>query len=267
MSNRRLGWRRSLCWIGVLAVSVTARAEPDLRFYKQDSPPKYFAVGAAQLGLCGEIYAALHRRLVTQGIEVAVDPQLYPSSRILHLLQSTDNGVYCGAGRNAKREAQFHFSTIPVYSLYNQLVAHRDDRFDPQAFADLAEQGDAVGARFGASSTRFLNKQQDLRVVDQFENLQQGFELLSSQRRIRWFFYHDLGLIYALRESPLPLRLVPTRFRSYSHWMIYSKTIDAGLREALDLALFEMLREGELTAIEQRYKTLNQPVSARVDDP
>ena len=228
-----------------------------LQFYKQQNPPKYFPVGAEHLGICGEIYAALQSALEAEGVSVQIDHQLYPVSRIKKVVEKSSNGVYCGAGRNAKREALYHFSAIPVYDVANQLVAHRDDSYDPLSFDDLAASGDLIGGRYATSSTRYLQQQSGLLIEDQFETLDQGLALLATQRRIRWFFYHDLGIFYALKHSDLPLRVVPTKLRSYSHWMIYSRSMPEDHRRALDRALLSMQQSGQLAEIEQRYKRLD----------
>ena len=82
----------------------------DFVFLKQNSSPKYFASGNNEEGVCELIYGEIAKRLSEQKIKVKVDPVLYPVKRILAKIKSGEGHVFCGAGRNKKREAIYYYS-------------------------------------------------------------------------------------------------------------------------------------------------------------
>ena len=246
---------RSYAFLGlVLATLVVAvgtkaaNAEP-LVLLKQNSKPKYFVDNS---GLCGEIYQRLVTKLGERGVDATVDSDLYPIKRILRKLELGQAHVFCGAGRNAKREAVYVYSALPVYEVANVIAAHDEEAFAPDGFPALISEGSLVGALFGTSSSTWLMSHEGVRVNDNFHSVEEGLEALAS-KRIQFFYYHDLGLNYLTENLNLPLKVVPTRFRSTPQWLLYSPHTPTKLIQEMDDAIAELTASGELQQIQKRY--------------
>jgi len=247
---RRVVQKALLSLLSLFLLVPTANAE--IRFLKQNSEPKYFNESAGRQGLCDAVYGELRASLSGQDVPVLIDPELYPIKRILIMLDSGAGHVFCGAGRNAPREKRYRFSAVPVYEVSNVVIARRDETYVPEGFSELAREDILVGAYFGTSSAAFLKEQRGIRVLDKIKSLEQALQLVD-QGRIRYFYYHDLGLSYLDDESDLPLKLLPTRFRTIEQWLIYSPHLREQDQKIFDQALQDMHQSGRLKEIGSRF--------------
>lgn len=220
-------------------------------FLKQNSKPKYFA--SNHTGLCGELYTALIAHLENMGFTSYIDPENYPIKRILKMLEHGSANVFCGAGRNAQREARFIYSKIPVYTVANVVAARANDDFVPASMNDLVKKQAIVGALYGTSSSAWLKGHEGVRVNDKFHDLDTALEALANHAELRFFYYHDLGLNYLTEASGLPLKVLPTRFRSTEQWLIYSPETNEASQQALNDSLKAIRDTGELSAIQKKY--------------
>ena len=251
-SRRLLAIPLTLLFFNLVFVQTALSEEQDkLIFLKQNSKPKYF--DSNHEGLCGEIYAALGSQLSSKQLVVEIDPENYPIKRILKLLELGKAQVFCGAGRNEKREKLFWYSSLPVYSVANVVAAREFDDEVPFGFNDIAESGAIVGALFGTSSAAWLKTHEGVRVNDKFHSLEQALAALARGEDLRYFYYHDLGLNYLTRTMALPLKVLPTKFRTTPQWLLYSRETSEELVAELDQALAALHESGRLKAIQQRY--------------
>jgi len=232
------------------ACSVPVNAE--LIFLKQNSSPKYFAKDENKEGICELIYKEMVTRLKKQTVSVSIDPILYPVKRILSMIKSGEGQVFCGAGRNKKREALYSYSKSPVYQPSNVLVMHQDDTYIAKDYADLQNNEAIIGAFYGASSTTFLKTFEGVHVADHFTEINDGL-LAVANKKIPYFYYHDLGLTYLVNQSKLPIKLMPTKFRTYQHWLLYSKTLSEKQISQLDAVLDSMVNDGSLLTIQATF--------------
>lgn len=238
------------------AASVWA-ADMTLRVMVQDSRPKYFVLKEgeaklARIGLCGEIYAQLKQRLSSKGVVVDIPPFSTPIKRIMQMVDSGRADAFCGAGRNAQREKRFIYSSRPVYQVSNVVMTHKDNLENPKTFDDLMKTKLTVGALFGTSSARYLKSRIGDKVMDQIYSLDNALQVVA-EKRMGYFFYHDLGLYYLTGNSDLPLRVVPTKFRTTPQWMIYSKKTSSELRSLVEAEIASMEKEGLLKEISEKY--------------
>lgn len=245
----------ALCLLSTLAslsFPVHSNTAPQsIVFLKQNSTPKYFP--DSQTGLCGEMYQALANKLRSQGLSVDIDDELYPIKRILKMLEMGQAHVFCGAGRNAKREAIFTYSKQSIYDVANVVAARMSEAFIPTNIQDLRRQDISIGTLFGTTSSQWLESHGGLRINDNFHSPDAALEAMARGADIRYFYYHDLGLNYLTQSMNLPLKVLPTRFRTTPQWMLYSRMLTPTQIQALDTALAELEAEGELGAIRQAY--------------
>ncbi|OIQ17205.1 MAG: hypothetical protein BM556_13410 [Bacteriovorax sp. MedPE-SWde] len=215
---------------------VMAQTGHSVRFLKQNSLPKYFPETSKRLGLCDEIYFLIKKQIVGSSEKIYIDEKLYPIKRILSMLDSGQGNVYCGAGRNEKREKMFIYSKLPVYYVSNVVAAKKDETFIPQSISDLISKDIVVGAYNGTSSARFLKNHRGIRLNDRYTSFSQAFKELA-HTNLRYFYYHDLGLNYMISDSGLPLKVIPTKFRTVPQWIIYSKKTPKVMIDQIESAI------------------------------
>lgn len=90
-------------------------------------------------------------------------------------------------------------------------------------------------------------------VLDTFNSINEGM-LALDKGRIRYFFYHDLGLLYTIKQNGWNLKVVPTTFREYQHWMISSKTLPTDVTAKLHAAITAIYKDGTIEAIKDKYR-------------
>lgn len=227
----------------------------------QDSQPKYFlptenhsqdTTETQPKGLCVEIYQALAKHLAERQIKTNLAFKFLPIKRILKRVEEKPDAIFCGAGRNAKREKRFIYSETVVYHVSNVVAAHQDSKVEITSFTDIKNQQLTVGAMYGTSSADFVKKQTGVPVNDSFLTLKTGLHAVA-HKRIPLFYYHDLGLNYLIKDWKLPLKVVPHKFRTVPQWVIYSKRIDPGLLKHIEQSLKAMESEGTIKDIWTRY--------------
>ena len=224
----------------------------DIVFVKQNSEPKYLPDHS---GLCDQIYAELSQRLSRQGISTTVDEAFYPVKRILAMLEAGQGHAFCGAGVTDERKTLYVYSKIPVYHVSNVILAHKEETVIPTSFAEIAEKQLVIGSFYGTSSSTWLMHQPGVQVSDKHVELDDVVKLISDQKGLRYFFYHDLGLNYYVRKSGLPLQVLPTRYRTIPQNMLYSRELPDALRNAVEDALQDMQDEGVMEQIQLQFLT------------
>lgn len=227
-------------------------ASEKLRVVRQDSVPKY-GLYPSEPGLCDEIYSAIGARLAEEGVHLEVNPQRLPIQRIVALLMRGDADAYCGAGTTEKREETFTYSALPVYYTRNVLVARVNDPLQPKTLEDLAGTGEPVMAFFGTSAAARLKAVPGLMVDNGFSDVAATLKLLASKSRYRFFYYHDLGVEYLIQEHKLPLKVIYLDAPAIPQWMIYSPTLDAGIRSKVEQIIARLSEDGTLDSINKRY--------------
>lgn len=219
----------------------------------QDSQPKYFLNSRKNPGICSDIYHELQSRLAKKDISIFIPGTYTPIKRILQKLTTGSAHVFCGAGRNAEREKKFYYSKMPLYSVSHVLMAHKNEKVSPKSFNDLIETQATVGVYFGTSTSQFIKKYEALNINDGFYDLERAL-LAISNKKLRYFYYHDLALNYYLRNTSLPLKVLPYKYRTYSHWMIYSKFIPKKIRALIDNEITDMVKSGLINQIRAKYE-------------
>ena len=229
------------------------RADDKLVFVAQNSQPKYFIGNPAQKGLCGDIYARLKERLAARGVGVVLPDTYLPIKRVLKRVETGEADAFCGAGRNADREKRFHYSTDPVYGVSNILVTWADNQHAPGSYGEIVDKGIRIGALFGTSGARHLRENIGHLIDDRYYTVDEALKKVAD-RKLDFFYYHNLGLHYQVRTSKLPIKALPTKFRTVPQWMIFSHKTSKNLQKMLDNELSAMARDGVLREIWSNYK-------------
>ncbi len=219
----------------------------------QDSQPKYFLQKRKSRGICGDIYIELQNRMANKGISIFIPGTYTPIKRIMQKLTAGDAHVFCGAGRNDDRDKKYHFSSVPLYSVSHVLMAHIDEKTKPQSFKQLVATNTPIGVYSGTSTEHFLKEKELLLSMEGYYELDRAL-LAVSNKELRYFYYHDLALNYYMKASSLPLQVLPTKFNTYSHWMMYSKSTPLNVRILLDEQIKDMVDSGKIEEILAKYK-------------
>ncbi|MEP3246876.1 MAG: transporter substrate-binding domain-containing protein [Sneathiella sp.] len=219
----------------------------------QKSAPKYLLEAGQKNGICGDFYSRLAPRLAFHQINLRINTHYTPIKRILATLKEGNNAVYCGASRDEERERIYSFSREPLYKVSNILVTSKNNRHNPSSLKALKQSGASVGTYFGTGSSHFLKKAGIRRLHERFDSVEDGLRSVAAGE-IDYFFYHDLGLLYSLSNSVLALRPVPTLFRSYEHWMIYSAKMPASVQKIVDEEVSKMVKAGIISDIRKQYE-------------
>lgn len=244
-----LSWGLLILLLG----SIKAKAE-DLIFLAQDSQPKYLMQNGQVGGLCGEIYHALQSKLQARHISSELPSYYVPIKRIFKLLEEGDHYVFCGANHSPDRETRFKFAPQPVYQVSYVLAAHVQDNDTPHTFQDILNGQGVVGALYGTQSSRYLKSQLKGRVNDSFTDIISGLTLIEhAPDRLRYFYYHDLGLNYVIKEHKLSLKVLKAKLKASSQWLIYSKNLSPEIAQALEASLNELESSGALATIGSHY--------------
>lgn len=223
----------------------TSFAEDEILFLHQNSSPKFFALDSGKKGLCDNIYEKIEQKLGTRKIHIKKHTPMLPIKRILSMLENGEGHVFCGAGRNPEREKRYVYSTFPIYEVSNVVIGHQDEALDQFDISYFIKNKIPVGAYFGTTSAIFLRSQIGDLAKDHFTNIEDALIMLG-KKRLRFFYYHDLGLNHYVKSSSYPLKVMKPKFRTSPQWMIFSKKTPASVIKAIDEALLQMDKEGEL---------------------
>ena len=221
----------------------------EIIFLRQNSEPKYFEDPQTRKGLCDEIYMGLKSRLAKKALRVKIDHDRLPIKRILSRLELGTGHVFCGSGRNKKREEKFIFSKKAVYSVSNKVAAHKSENFDPRNLQELARSEKVVGVLFGTSSATFLKSVDGVAVYNKIYEIDQGLRLLNQNKVIRFFYYHDLGLNYYVKKKFPDLRVMSHKFRTVPQWLAISRSLKKADVMSINEALDDLYKSGEIDRI------------------
>lgn len=225
-----------------------------LTFLVQNSQPKYFLHQGNKLGLCGEIYFQLSKKLKQRGVDSTVSPHYIPIKRIFSMVETGPSYAFCGSSRTTAREKRFDFIDTPLYLISYALLGHKDEQVHPANFDELKATGGTVGALFGTQSAQNLKKKLGHQVNDSFQEFDTPLRMMSTPPyRLRYFYYHDLGLNYMAKETGLPLKVLNSRFKTRAQFLIHSKNLKPEIVRALVDTMEEMEKSGELDKIVQKY--------------
>ncbi|MFQ3262411.1 substrate-binding periplasmic protein [Reinekea sp.] len=229
-----------LCWLpNALAFGET------LTFVKHNSKPKYLEDST---GLCDQIYSVLAEQLKPYGIELLVDPTLYPAKRLLSMVENGEADGFCGLERTPDREKTFTYISPSLYTVSYLLLAHESESFIPTSVDDIIRHNSVVGTFYGTNSSRWLKGHAGLLVNDNFDSLDAAIKLVG-MKKLRYFYYHDLALNYYSNDSQFEVKTLPTRLQHKPHWLVLNKSLSDKTTQDLTSALAELYKSGQIKNI------------------
>lgn len=232
----------------------------ELKTVAQDSTPKYYLDENGEIqGLLPDIIRALEK----------VDPELsfigynevLPFKRMKIYLELGKIDLFFGMSRNPKREQSFIYPDKPLYQVKHVVAVRADDPVSVNNFNEIAAMGSkgVILTLYGTSTHRYIKKQAqklmiDLQVDNGGRNVQALLLKLQGNRG-RFAYYHSLGLIGTLKKMGLEekIKILPATFRSYHHWVVFSKHCSKVKKDRVIAALDKLRTRGDLRKIAQKY--------------
>ncbi len=158
---------------------------------------------------------------------------------------------------NTRLKRGFVYIDTPLYTIHNVMAVRADDPVQVNSFEDIAVLGEygIILALAGAASMRFLEQQDvPLKIDGGAHTVRQNIQKLIAKRG-RFFFYHDLGLNAVIKDEGLTeqIKILPTRFRTYTHHMAFSSQVSPDVITQIEDALKNLEANGELKRIFDKY--------------
>jgi polar amino acid transport system substrate-binding protein len=234
----------------------------DLKTVAQNSSPKYYFTENDEkrkmAGLCIDIMQAIEK--VAPEIEFVGADKFTPTARIFKYLETGKIDVYVGAARNKEREKISVYVDIPLYSVSHVVAVRMDDNVKVKSFRDIRalEERGVILTLFGTGTHKYLLQQHGL-LIEARMTLSSLFDPMLYHRdkaRPRFVYYHDLGLSYAIESQNLgkKVKLLPTKFRQYNHYIAFSKKVPPKIIAKVRAAVEQLVADGELARLHNKYR-------------
>ena len=241
-----------------LALSLGLMAIPgyalELRTAAQDSAPKYQMIDGTMQGIGVDIMRALEA--VDSDLKFVGDQQFLPFRRLQRDLELGSIDVFFGLKRTAKRDALFRFIEEPLYRLNYTIAMRKDDLDSINSIEDLnaVARDDQLATVRGAATRQFLVENFNARFIDSLPSPAQLLRVLEAGR-IRFAFYHDMGLENAVRSQKMEssLTVLPVSFSSYGHHVAFNRNVPQASINRVETALEKIRADGTLASILGKY--------------
>jgi len=226
--------------------------------YYQDSYPKYVRSDGKFTGICVEIPNAIEEKIGTRIVNKGGTENAFrPLKRIQIDIQNGDIDVFFCLAKNSQREKLFDYITTPLYEVNHVVAVRAGEHQSVQSLDDIRRLDAAtILTNFGTATERYLSLQEGLTVDTTADSLELNIRKLLLGRG-DFVYFHDIGLYSTIRQKfpNEPIDVLPSRFRSYGHYLVVSKAASKGLKQTLEKAVADLQKDGTLAKISQKYKT------------
>lgn len=165
----------------------------------QDTQPKYIIKGGKLSGICTDILRKIETYLAPKAIKIKLPLGYTPLKRIFREMENGKTHLYCGAGFNKKRAGKLLYSAQPLYNVQNLIVGRSDDPINVVGIEDLMARKMSVLTLRGTSTERYLRSHGVLISPISPFNVINALNLIK-HGRLNYFVYHDIGLLYHIKE-------------------------------------------------------------------
>jgi len=242
-----------------LVFLISALHSIELKTNYQDGYPKYFINEQGELdGICVDILKLIEKK--APQIKFSAPKDLVAFKRIKSDLQHGKIDIFLGMTRTKDRESKFVYLDPPLYEVNHVIAVRADDKVDIKNFEDIRKLGanGVILTNQGTSTQRYLKKQTGLHIDSEALNLSSNLKKLLFNRG-RFLYFHDLGMVSTIKKEGLTkkVRIVPSTFKKYSHYLVFSKTTPKHIVEKVESILNEISQNGELKKIVDKYFQVN----------
>lgn len=244
----------------IIFVAVDPGMAKNLEFktLAQETAPKWMMAehkGRPEIkGMCADILLAIERN--SGHITFSWENKFYPVKRMLSFLEKgMEVQLIVSMARNAERERKFIYSK-PLYEVHHVMAVRRDDPIRVSSFKDVAKLGQSgiILTVFGTATSKFLKARPENLIIHEGYTPKINLSQLL-QGRGRFFYYYDFGVHYAIGNGGFQdtVKVLPVTFRTYEHYIIYSKTVPQPVIDEIDRIIDGMKKSGEMDGIRKKY--------------
>ena len=226
----------------------------ELKTAAQDSPPKYQQGKTSVEGIAVDIIQAIEK--ADPELNIAGYQKFLPFKRLQRDLEAGELDVFFGLKRTPTRDRKYVFIEQPIYRLNYRIGVRRDDRVSISSIKELnklAADNELATVR-GAATRQFLQDNYTVEFIDSLPTPVHLIRVLQSGR-IRFAFYHDMGLKNAIQSQNLQssLKVLPVSFSSYGHHIAFNRDVPQSTIRRVEIALETIRSDGTLATILEKY--------------
>lgn len=220
----------------------------------QDSQPKTIKGEDGKLsGLSIELM-----RLIEQNSSYRFDmsKEFLPTSRIEANLSGNSSDLHFGFGKTGAREANFIFSSEPLYELKFIMISNADDNItikSPEDIKKLGKEG-VVLTILSTNTVEYLKKDLGLTVDDAVIEINKNLDKLISKRG-RFFVYNNLAVNYEMNQPKYKgkFKVQPIEMHKFTHYIMYSKSTPKNVISGIDEVIRKLKKSGEWQKVTNKY--------------
>ncbi|MEI7432237.1 MAG: transporter substrate-binding domain-containing protein, partial [Betaproteobacteria bacterium] len=179
-----------------------------------------------------------------------------PMKRLENDLETGDIDCFVRFLKNERRLAVYNFIDIPAFITKAKLAVRSDDNIEIKSKEDIAKLGDdgVVLSLFGTAYAEYVSKQPGWKTDTNGKTIGQVYQMLTRSRG-RFFYYHDIGLIYARKVEGLEgkVKLLPFVVNEEAQYMACSKKVPQATVGKVAAALKKLSDTGKLLQIQEKY--------------
>lgn len=153
-----------------------------------------------------------------------------------------------------KRQDKFVFLDQPLYELHYVLAVHKNDDVSINTLEEINTLEDQrVISVSGSAASRFVEAK-GVKLLEKVDSPEKALELLRL-KRVRFVFYHDLGLGRLILDKQLgnDIKLLPVAYNTYNHSVAFNKDVSPDMIKQVEHSLDALESNGTLGKIRARY--------------
>lgn len=242
-------------------ISAVTASAVELRTAGHDSAPKYIIDqnGTITAGVCFDILTAV--KVVDPEIKFVGANEVLPFKRLEKMLDDGELDIFFGFLRNKTREEKYQFVEVPLYTVKHVAAALKEDKILITGFDDFRRLGKngRILTMAGAATGKYLEQQGGMEVMPMGQSMDHLIRLLLFKRG-RFIYYHNLGLVYTVKEQKLTnkLRILPASFYDYHHWAACSKQTPKSTIIRVEAAIRRLIDDGTVQKIYDNYLSIQE---------
>ena len=256
--------RKVCCIILILLIFCSNSSAIELKTQYENTYPLYFSVGQDDIqrrqiiGLCIEIIEAVKKEI--PDLRIVPASQMASSLEIRDSLAAGKIDISFCIEKNEKTAETIGYIDPPLYEVHDVMATDMHEKVLIDSFADfkILKGNKSIVVPTNSTVKEYLLKQKDLDIRTLGVDLSSSLQTLLVDQvhyRMRFVYFHDLGLINTIKRDFLhkDLKLFPSSFRTYFHYVAYSKKLPQHLVESLRSAVDKISKNKVLSTIYSKY--------------
>jgi len=224
-------------------------------YFQENAAPRYMLVDGQTRGIAVDIIQQLN--VLLQAYDIVIinrSVSNIPMKRILHSMQHNEQiDLFVGAAKTVERIQKGVRYSIPLYPLRGTFAKRAQNPFIFKNITSLNNM--TVGVLRGSRSVQTMSSIAGVR-IEKTNTMQQSLQKLASGR-IDLVYYHELGLAWQIKNSPLKEQLTLINEHQYietaPHYIIYASRTPSHIIDTINTIIKQMQVNGSLDKILNNY--------------